>query len=182
MLLKSKKQKAVSDFAYALNMIPLSLYNGNTNLIGRNAWNGLVDQVVKGVSSFVNELNLQFRTDPNNLRNIVNPNDHPRFLHQDLPQFVNTHVRNNNFHISIGIVTSSLNSHDVVNAHNTALGDAVFDDMGGVPSDSYAPRQRNMGAGPAITPEQLESALHQLKSGNSTSICTTGRRTPQSSN
>ena len=170
-----EKLKAVSDFAYTLNMIPLSLYNGNTNLIGRNAWNGLIGEIVKGVSNFVNQLNLEFRNDPNNPRNTVNPNDHPRFLHEDLPTLVNTHVRNNNFHISIGLVTSSLDSHDVVNAHNAALGDAVLDDVP-VPSDSYVPRQINMGAGPAITAQRLESAIDVLSSTQLPSVPMGGAR------
>ena len=159
-----EKRTAVSDFAYTLDMIPLSLYNGNTNLIGRNAWNGLIGEIVKGVSNYVNQLNLEFRNDPNNPSNTVNPNDHPRFLHEDVPTLVNTRVRNNNFHISIGLVTSSLDSHDVVNAHNAALGDAVVLEDVPIPSDSYVPRQKNMGAGPGpgISTQQVESAMGVL--------------------
>ena len=106
-------------------------------------------------------INLKFRDPRNNPDNIVNPKDHPQFLHEDLPTLVNTHVRNNNFHISIGLVTSSLDSHDVVNAHKAALGDAVLKDVA-VPSDSYVPRQKNMGSGPAVTTQRVQSAIDVL--------------------
>ena len=80
---------------------------------------------------------------------------------------MNTRVCNNNFHISIGVVTSSLDKHDVVNSHNSALGSAVFDNMGGIPSDSYVPRQRDMGAGQPIrkiTEEQVSEAVETITS------------------
>ena len=90
--------------------------------------------------------------------NKINHADHPRFLHQDLPPFVNTRVYNNNFHISIGLVSSSLDTHDVTDAHITALGDAALDDEGGHRADSYAPGQEDLGAGSSLTGPALEAA------------------------
>ena len=142
-----EKKEAVAQFTYILNRIPLSLYNGNTNQIGRDAWNGLVEQIVKGVTRYVNKLNEDFKN-PNPMSahgGLVNPANHPRFLHTDLPEFVNTRVYNNNFHISVGIVTSSLDSHAVVHAHNAALGDAALDEKRGRRTDSYALAQKDMG-------------------------------------
>ena len=88
----------------------------------------------------------------------INHADHPRFLHQDLPPFVNTHVYNNNFHISIGLLSSSLDTHDVTDAHVTALGDAALDDKGGHRADSYAPGQEDLGAGSSLTGAALQAA------------------------
>ena len=129
------KKKIVSDFAYAINRIPLSLYHGNTNQIGRDAWNGFVEYIVNTVCCYVNMLNSDFIGTGTK----INCADHPRFLHQDLPPFINTRVYNNNFHISIRLVSSSLDTHDVTDVHIIALGDAALDDEGGHRSDSYVP-------------------------------------------
>ena len=141
------KKKIVSDFAYAINRIPLSLYHGNTNQIGREAWNGFVEYNVNTVCHYVNMLNSDFIGTGTTIHHV----DHPRFLHQDLLPFVNTRVYNNNFHISIGLVSSSLDTHDVTDEHITALGDAALDDKGGHRSDSYAPGQEDLGAGVSLT-------------------------------
>ena len=74
------KKKIVSDLAYAINHIPLSLYHGNTNQIGRDAWNGFVEYIVNTVCRYVNMLNSDFL----GMGNKINRADHPRFLHQDL--------------------------------------------------------------------------------------------------
>ena len=140
------KKKIVSDLAYAINRIPLSLYHGNTNQIGRDAWNGLVEYIVNAVCRYVNMLNSDFK----GAGTKINSLDHPRFLHPDLPPFVNTRVYNNNFHISIGLVSSSLDTHDVTDAHMTALGNAALDDEGGCRADSYAPGQ-DLGASAGAT-------------------------------
>ena len=140
------KKKIVSDLAYAINRIPLSLYHGNTNQIGRDAWNGLVEYIVNAVCHYVNMLNSDFKGTGTEINSL----DHPRFLHPDLPPFVNTRVYNNNFHISIGLVSSSLDTHDVTDAHMTALGNAALDDEGGHRADSYAPGQ-DLGASAGAT-------------------------------
>ena len=140
------KKKIVSDLAYAINRIPLSLYHGNTNQIGRDAWNGLVEYIVNAVCRYVNMLNSDFK----GVGTKINSLDHPRFLHPDLPPFVNTRVYNNNFHISIGLVSSSLDTHDVTDARMTALGNAALDDKGGRRADSYAPGQ-DLGASAGAT-------------------------------
>ena len=152
------KKKIVSDLAYAINRIPLSLYHGNTNQIGRDAWNGFVEYIVNAVCRYVNMLNSDFL----GVGNKINRADHPRFLHQDLPPFVNTRVYNNNFHISIGLVSSSLDTHDVTDAHITALGDAALDDKGGCRADSYAPGQEDLGAGSSLTHPALEAAAFSI--------------------
>ena len=152
------KKKIVSDLTYAINRIPLSLYHGNTNQIGRDAWNGFVEYIVNAVCHYVNMLNSDFLCAGNK----INHADHPRFLHQDLPPFVNTCVYNNNFHISIGLVSSSLDTHDVTNAHITALGDAALDDKGGHRADSYAPGQEDLGAGSSLTGLALEAAVPSI--------------------
>ena len=121
------KKKIVSDLAYAINCILLSLYHCNTNQIGRDAWNGFVEYIVNAVWRYVKMLNSDFL----GVGNKINRADHTRFLHQDLPPFVNTLVYNNNFHISIRLFISSLDTHDVTYALITALGDAALDDEGG---------------------------------------------------
>ena len=153
------KKKIVSDLAYAINRIPLSLYHGNTNQIGRDAWNGFVEYIVNAVCRYVNMLNSDFL----GMGNKINRADHPRFLHQDLPPFVNTRVYNNNFHISIGLVSSSLDTHDVTDAHITALGDAALDDKGGCRADSCAPGQEDLGAGSSLEAAALSIGLEQVQ-------------------
>ena len=98
-------------------------------------WNGFVEYIVNTVCHYVNMLNSDFI----GAGTKINHADHPRFLHQDLPPFVNTRVYNNNVHISIGLVSSSLDTHDVTDAHIAALGDAALDDEGEHRADSYAP-------------------------------------------
>ena len=154
------KKKILSDLAYAINRIPLSLYHGNTNQIGRDAWNGLVEYIVNAVCRYVNMLNSDFTGSGTK----INPLDHPRFLHPDLPPFVNTRVYNNNFHISIGLVSSSLDTHDVTNVHMTALGNAALDDEGGCRADSYVHGQDlGAGSGAAFEASVVNIGLEQVQ-------------------
>ena len=83
---EDERMKKVSDFTYFINRILLSIKEGNTNQIGRDAWNGFITYIVNGVAQFVNWLNHDYE----GTQKIVNPRDHPNFLYPGLPRFVNT--------------------------------------------------------------------------------------------
>ena len=106
----------MKDFAYAVQRICQSLHYGNTDQIGRNAWNGFIEYIQNGVANFVNECNHKYQqNDPH-----INPQNTPNFLPEGVPEFVNTRNHNNSYDISIGIVTSSLQKDQIKNINARA--------------------------------------------------------------
>ena len=75
--------------------------------------------IVNGVTHFVNRLNRDYMGDGF----IVNPRHFPNFLFLGLPPTINTHVFNNAFEISIGIVSSLLDREDLNDVHMSAIED-----------------------------------------------------------
>ena len=114
------KMKALSDFSYTINRIAQSLKHGNTNQVSRDAWHLHMQYIVNGVTHFVNRLNRDYTSHGV----VVNPTTFPNFLFPGLPQTINTHVYNNAFEISIGIVSSSLDREDLNDVHTSAIEDA----------------------------------------------------------
>ena len=101
--------KALLDFSYTINRIAQSFKHGNTNQVGRDAWNLHMQYIVDGVTHFVNRLNRNYTDEGIG----INPTKFPNFLFPGLPPAINTHVYNNAFEISIGIMSSSLDRDDL---------------------------------------------------------------------
>ena len=123
----------MKDFAYAVQRICQSLHYGNTDQIGRNAWNGFIEYIQNGVANFVNKCNHKYQqNDPH-----INLQNTPNFLPEGVPEFVNTRNHNNSYDISIGIVTSSLQKDQIKNINARAR-----------PTQRRICKQRGQGAGP----------------------------------
>ena len=75
--------------------------------------------IVDGVTCFVNRRNRNYTGEGIGM----NPTKFPNFLFPGLPPAINTHVYNNAFEISIGIVSSSLEREDLNDVHNSAIED-----------------------------------------------------------
>ena len=45
---------------YRIDRIAITLHEGNTNQVRRNAWSGMIDELQKAVTSFINEKNRLF--------------------------------------------------------------------------------------------------------------------------
>ena len=112
---KVRIKKLVKDFSYAVQCICQSLYFGNTDQIGRNAWNGFIEYIESGVTNFVNECNLKYNENDQD----INPQKTPNFLPKGVPEFVNTRNYNNSYDINIGIVTLLL-KRDQIRSINAA--------------------------------------------------------------
>ena len=111
-----KIKKSVKDFSYAIQWICQSLHFGNTDQIGRNAWNGFIKYIQNGVANFVNKCNNKYKQNDQH----INPQNTPNFLLEGVPEFVNTRNHNNSYDISIGIVTSSLQKDQIRNINARA--------------------------------------------------------------
>ena len=111
--------KVLSDFSYTINRIAQSLHHGNTNQVGRDAWHLHMQYIVDGVTRFVNHMNCNYTDEGIGM----NPTQFPNFLFPGLPPAINTHVYNNAFEISIGIVSYSLDREDLNDVHNSAIED-----------------------------------------------------------
>ena len=111
--------KVLSDFSYTINRIAQSLKHGNTNQVGRDAWNLPMQYIVDGVTHFVNHLNRDYTGEGIG----INPTKFPNFLFPGLLPAINTCVYNNAFEISIGIMSSSLYREDLNDVHNSAIED-----------------------------------------------------------
>ena len=66
----------MKNFAYAVQRICQSLHFGNTDQIGRNAWNGFIEHIQNGVANFVNQCNLKYQQNDQH----INPQNTPNFL------------------------------------------------------------------------------------------------------
>ena len=112
-----KIKTVTNQFAYVLKHICQSLSYGNTDQVGRSAWNGFIRYIQNGVATFVNEWNAKYieGKDPN-----INPTATPDFLPNGIPEFINTTTHNNSYDISIGIVTLSLIMEEVMAVYEKA--------------------------------------------------------------
>ena len=94
-----------------------SLSYGNTDQIGRRAWNGFMEYIEKSVATFVNECNAKYR---NGKDGKINRRATPDFLPDGIPEFISTTTHNNTYDISIGQITSSLTMEQVMDVYEKA--------------------------------------------------------------
>ena len=147
----------MKDFAYAVQRICQSLHYGNTDQIGRNAWNGFIEYIQNGVANFVNECNHRYQqNDPD-----INPQNTPNFLPEGVPEFVNTRNHNNSYDISIGIVTSSLQRDQIknINARARPTRRRIRKQRG----QGAVPRSQHQGAGLGAGAGEGQAGGGQLK-------------------
>ena len=57
---KVEREHYIQILAYRIDRIAISLAEGNTDQLGRNAWNGLIDELQEAVTTFINEKNHLF--------------------------------------------------------------------------------------------------------------------------
>ena len=57
---KLEREHYIQILAYRIDRIAISLSEGNTDQLGRNAWNGLIDELQEAVTTFINEKNHLF--------------------------------------------------------------------------------------------------------------------------
>ena len=115
--IKVKIKTATNKFAYVMKCICQSLFYGNTDQIGRSAWNGFMSSIQNSVATFVNEWNAKYKggKDPQ-----INPRLTPDFLPDEIPEFIYTTTHNNSYNISIGMITSSLTMEKVMSVYEKA--------------------------------------------------------------
>ena len=115
--IKIKIKTETNRFAYVMRAMCQSLSYGNTDQIGRRAWNGFMEYIEKSVATFVNECNAKYKNgkDPK-----INPRATPDFLPDGIPEFISTTTHNNTYDISIGQITSSLTMEQVMSVYEKA--------------------------------------------------------------
>ena len=115
--IKIKIKTETNRFAYVMRAMCQSLSYGNTDQIGRRAWNGFMEYIEKSVATFVNECNAKYKNgkDPK-----INPRATPDFLPDGIPEFISTTTHNNTYDISIGQITSSLTMEQVMSVYGKA--------------------------------------------------------------
>ena len=115
--IKVKIQTETTRFANVMRSMCQSLSYGNTDQIGRRAWNGFVEYIEKSVATFVNECNAKYRDgkDPQ-----INPRATPDFIPDGIPEFISTTTHNNTYDISIGQITSSLTMDTIMSVYEKA--------------------------------------------------------------
>ena len=104
-------------FAYVMRAMCQSLSYGNTDQIGRRAWNGFMEYIEKSVATFVNECNAKYK---NGKDRKINPRATPDFLPDGIPEFISTTTHNNTYDISIGQITSPLTMEQVMSVYEKA--------------------------------------------------------------
>ena len=114
---KIKIKTETNRFAYVMRAMCQSLSYGNTDQIGRRAWNGFMEYIEKSVATFVNECNAKYKNgeDPK-----INRRATPDFLPDGIPEFISTTTHNNTYDISIGQITSSLTMEQVMSVYEKA--------------------------------------------------------------
>ena len=115
--IKVKIKTETNRFAYVMRAMCQSLSYGNTDQIGRRAWNGFMEYIEKSVATFVNECNAKYR---NGKDRKINPRATPDFLPDGIPEFISTTTHNNTYDISIGQITSSLTMEQVMSVYEKA--------------------------------------------------------------
>ena len=115
--IKVKIKTATNKFTYVMKHICQSLFYGNTDQIGRSAWNGFMSSIQNSVATFVNEWNAKYKggKDPK-----INPRATPDFLPGGIPEFIYTTTHNNSYNISIGMITLSLTMEEVMSVYEKA--------------------------------------------------------------
>ena len=115
--IKIKIKTETNRFAYVMRAMCQSLSYGNTDQIGRRAWNRFMEYIEKSVATFVNECNAKYKNgkDPK-----INPRATPDFLPDGIPEFISTTTHNNTYDISIGQITSSLTMEQVMSVYEKA--------------------------------------------------------------
>ena len=115
--IKIKIKTETNRFAYVMRAMCQSLSYGNTDQIGRRAWNGFMEYIEKSVATFVNECNAKYKNgeDPKKNRRAT-----PDFLPDGIPEFISTTTHNNTYDISIGQITSSLTMEQVMSVYEKA--------------------------------------------------------------
>ena len=115
--IKVKIQTETTKFANVMRSMCQSISFGNTDQIGRRAWNGFVEYIEKSVATFVNECNAKYRSgkDPE-----INRTATPDFLPDGIPEFISTTTHNNTYDISIGQITSSLTMDTIMSVYEKA--------------------------------------------------------------
>ena len=115
--IKVKIKTETNRFSYVMRAMCQSLSYGNTDQIGRRAWNGFMEYIEKSVATFVNECNAKYRNgkDPK-----INPRATSDFLPNGIPEFMYTTTHNNTYDISIGQTTSSLTMEQVMSVYEKA--------------------------------------------------------------